>query len=78
VTYDKIMSYDPANIYVFKALEKHLTSERKPNVVPFVGAGLSVEFGFPTWKSFLEEGFRRFDVKIRYAFSFSCLRQNEC
>ncbi|MCL2476580.1 SIR2 family protein [Candidatus Bathycorpusculum sp.] len=57
VTFNGIMDFNNENTGVFEALKGLLTNKQKAKVVPFVGAGLSADFGFPTWTAFLKEGF---------------------
>jgi len=60
MTFDEIMSFDKSGINekVFDSLKDLLMSDRKPYIVPFIGAGLSAGLGFPTWRRFLEQGFK--------------------
>jgi NAD-dependent SIR2 family protein deacetylase len=59
------MAYDKENNEsVFKELVSLLTDVQRSNVVPFVGAGLSADFGFPTWAAFLKEGFKRINKEM--------------
>lgn len=48
--FDEIMAYDKRNSDVFKVILKQYKNKR---IVPFVGAGMSVDAGFPTWEQFI-------------------------
>ena len=39
----------------------YLLNNHPGQVVPWIGAGLSVSYGFPTWKAFLEQVVTRYD-----------------
>ncbi len=45
---------DPENANAIDALQRRLTEN--PNVMPFIGAGLSHPFGYPDWLEFLQQG----------------------
>ena len=45
---------DPENANAIDALQRRLT--QNPNIIPFIGAGLSKPFGYPDWLEFLQEG----------------------
>jgi NAD-dependent SIR2 family protein deacetylase len=45
---------DPENANAIDALQRRLTTN--PNVIPFIGAGLSRPFGYPDWREFLQKG----------------------
>jgi SIR2-like domain len=45
---------DQENAHAIDALRRRLTEN--PNIIPFVGAGVSRPFGYPDWLEFLQEG----------------------
>ena len=48
-SFEEIMAYHPDNKYVYREIKENL-----PNLVPFVGAGLT-QFAYPSWKQALIE-----------------------
>ncbi|MGB4758428.1 MAG: SIR2 family protein [Candidatus Saccharimonadales bacterium] len=52
---------DPRNELAIDALRRRLASN--PNIYPFIGAGLSVPFGYPSWPELLRDGAGRIAMK---------------
>ena len=46
MTFQQIMNYNLSNQHSFNMLKEQIATD---SVVPFIGAGMSIMFGFPSW-----------------------------
>jgi tetratricopeptide (TPR) repeat protein len=57
ITFEQVMEFDELNKEVYGDICKQYVNK---NLVPFVGAGMSVLAGFPLWEQFLRNGYKKY------------------
>jgi len=57
LTFEEIMGFDKRNVEVYGDIVKRYNDK---GIIPFVGAGMSVAAGFPTWEGFLRHEYSEY------------------